>query len=92
MTPELLVLGIVLPAWVIRVLTLIVWIGLIGVVLRMMLVHARERLRCPTRHRMAYLTLLRGYDGALVDVVRCSLIGRGKPFTCDKRCLRSARA
>jgi hypothetical protein len=89
---ELSPFGIVLPEWLITAVALVVWIGLIGVVFRMVLLRAHERLRCPVRHRMAYLTLLRGPDGTLEDVVRCSLIGRGEPFTCGKRCLRSAHA
>jgi hypothetical protein len=92
MLPELSVLGIALPQWLITALALVVWIALIGLVFRMILLRAHERLRCPVRHRMARVTLLRGPDGALEDVVRCSLIGRGKPFTCGKRCLRSAHA
>jgi hypothetical protein len=58
----------------------------------MLILRAHERLRCPVRNRMAHVTLLRGPDGALEDVVHCSLIGRGEPFTCDKVCLRSAHA
>jgi hypothetical protein len=91
MIPELTLLGIALPEWVLRMLTLLVWIVLVGIVLRVVALHGRERLRCPRGHRMAYLTLLRGHDGAIVDVVSCSLM-RGKPFVCGKRCVRPVRA
>jgi hypothetical protein len=87
MIPELSLLGIALPGWVLRALTLVIWMGLVGIVLRVVALHGRERLRCPSRHRMAYLTLLRGHDGAIVDVASCSLM-RGKPFVCGKRCVR----
>ena len=92
MMPELTLLGIALPEWVLTAFALAVWIAVIGVVFRMVILRAHERLRCPARHRMAHVTLLRGPDGALEDVVRCSLIGRHKPFTCGKVCLRSAHA
>jgi hypothetical protein len=90
--PELALLGVAVPEWVIWMLALAIWIALIGIVFRLILLRAHERLRCPVRHRMAELTLLRGPDGALEDVLRCSLIRRHKPFTCGKRCLRSAHA
>jgi hypothetical protein len=92
MIPEFMLLGIELPQWAVITLALAVWIPLIGVVFRMILLRAHERLRCPVRHRMARLTLVRGPDGALEDVVRCSLIRGHKPFTCGKICLRSAHA
>ena len=90
--PELMLLGIVVPQWIVRALALVVWTALIGIVFRLVILRAHERLRCPVRHRMARVTLLRGPDGALEDVVRCSLIAAHKPFTCGKRCLRSAHA
>jgi hypothetical protein len=92
MMPELTLLGIALPQWVVTALALVVWVALIGIVFRMIILRAHERLRCPVRDRMARVTLLRGPDGALEDVVHCSLIARHEPFTCGKVCLRSAHA
>ena len=92
MMPELTLLGIVVPEWALMALALAVWIALIGIVFRLILLRAHERLRCPVRHRMARVTLLRGPDGALEDVTHCSLIRPRMPFTCGKACLRSAHA
>jgi hypothetical protein len=51
---------------------------------------ARERLRCPRRHRMALVTFRVASDGTRTDVVRCSLLRGGRETFCDKICMHGA--
>lgn len=92
MMPELILFGVALPEWVVTTLALVVWILLIGAIFRVIILRAHERLRCPVHDRTARVTLLRGPDGAIEDVVHCSLVRRSEAFTCGKACLPSARA
>ena len=84
------VFGVALPSWVLTVAGLIAWVGVIGLVFRMTLFRTHDWIRCPRTRRKAHLTLLRGPDGRLDDVLHCSLVPRGAPFPCDKRCLHAA--
>jgi hypothetical protein len=45
---------------------------------------------CPSRNRVAQVTFRRTWDGTRLDVVHCSLLGRGGPVTCRRQCLRES--
>lgn len=79
-----------LPSWVLTVAGLIVWVAALAVVFRMILFRTHGWIRCPRMRRMARVTLLRGPDGRVDDVLHCSLVPKDVAFPCDKRCLRSA--
>jgi hypothetical protein len=83
------IFGIALPAWALNAAALIGWVALIGIVFRLLL-RTRNRLRCPVTRRMANVSMLRGPDGGFEDVLHCSLVPRGAPFSCGKRCLHEA--
>jgi hypothetical protein len=53
---------------------------------------ARERLRCPRRHKVAVVTFRLAGDGTRTDVMRCSLLRRGREKFCDKICMHGAAA
>jgi len=52
--------------------------------------HARERLCCPVKRRMATVVFGLAPGGARTEVLACSLFGRGQPLTCGTPCLRAA--
>jgi hypothetical protein len=81
--------GVALPGWVLNAAALIVWVALVGIVFRLLL-RTHDRVRCPATGRMGFVTLLRGPDGGIEDVLRCSLVPKDTPFACGKRCLRTA--
>ena len=89
MMPGVTFFGVAIPGWALEAAALIVWVGVIAIVFRVLL-RAHDRLRCPATGRTAYVTLLRGPDGGLEDVLHCSLVPKGAPFSCAKRCLRAA--
>jgi uncharacterized membrane protein len=50
----------------------------------------RERLVCPGRGKRVRVLFGLEPSGRRVDVLRCSVFGRG-PVTCDKRCMHAIR-
>ena len=85
------IFGITLPAWAFNAAAMIGLIALMRIVFRVLL-RTHDRLRCPVTQRMAHVSVLRGPDGGLEDVLHCSLVPKRAPFSCGKRCLRAAHA
>ena len=81
--------GFGVPAWLMMVAALAVWVVLLRGVTRLLL-RSRGRIECPLSGREASVVIVRGPDGSIEDVERCSLLEAGAPVKCEKECVHLA--
>jgi hypothetical protein len=77
------------PAWIVLAAALVLWAGFFAFATSLLL-RSRKRVICPIDHRTAVVTFVRGPDGRIDDVVRCSLLDTPRLISCSKQCLRPA--